>query len=291
MGVREFTLSFAGLRVGFSSEVPVKVPSEFVPFLTEGGELTDSYCAEVIREPLGSCGELLFKRDDISAYREADGTLLIYSSMEIHGLCPGCKIRDNGQHTLYVTEELACSMGQGIRLGGIINGEEMLLRHRAMVLHCSVVNHGGQGILFSGPSGIGKSTQGALWEKAFGDHVINGDRGILRLCGDTVYAGGSPWCGSSGIYSMENIPVKAIVLLRQGKENVILPADPKIAFREIYSQCIVHAWDRCYVDRLCDLIWEVLDRVPVYVLTCLPEISAALLTENTVFRREKGCNL
>ena len=287
MGVREFALSFAGLKVGFSSEVPVEVPGEFDPFLTEGGEVTDTYGVELIREPLGSEGELLFDRDDLKAYREADGTLLIYSSMEAEGFCPGCKIRDNGNHSLYVTQALAQSMSRGIRLAGIINAEEMLLRHRAAVLHCSVVDHGGQGILFSGPSGIGKSTQGALWEKVFGDHVINGDRGILRLQGEDVYAGGSPWCGSSGIYSGEHIPVKAIVLLRQGKENMITPAEPKIAFREIYSQCIVHAWDRCFVDRLCDLIWEVLKRVPVYVLTCLPEASAVLLTENTVFRRER----
>lgn len=287
MKVGTFAVGFAGVEVVFISQLPIKVPEEFRPFLTEGKHLTDSYTVEILREPLIPYGELLYDGRDMQAYRQPEGTLLLYSNMETGGIKPGCEIRTDGRHILYATQELARCMGEGIRLSGIINGEEMLLRHRSMVLHCSVVNHKGQGVLFSGPSGIGKSTQGALWESVFGDRVINGDRGVLGIGEDGIFVGGSPWCGSSGIYSREQIPVKAIVLLRQGRENEITLADRKMAFREIYSQCIVHSWDRRFVDHICDLIWKLLDTVPVYVLRCVPEASAALLTEQTLFREER----
>ena len=61
------------------------------------------------------------------------------------------------------------------------------------------------------------------------------------------------------------------------------PAEPKVAFREIYSQCVVHSWDRAFVDRLCTLISTLLQRVPVYTLTCVPEASAAALAKEILF--------
>ena len=164
-----------------------------------------------------------------------------------------------------------------------MNGEELLLRHDALVLHSSLVSHKGKGVLFSGPSGIGKSTQAELWNQAFGAETLNGDRAVIRRTENGFRAGGSPWCGSSGIYRRDYIPVEAIVLLRQGKENRILLAEPKVAFREIYSQCIVHDWDREFVDRLCDLIQDLMGQVPVYILSCVLEESAAILAEKTIF--------
>lgn len=49
-----------------------------------------------------------------------------------------------------------------------------------LVLHSAyIVTRGGEGILFSGPSGIGKSTQAALWERFAGARTVNGDRALV----------------------------------------------------------------------------------------------------------------
>ena len=58
--------------------------------------------------------------------------------------------------------------------------EELLLRHDAMILHAAFVNTEYGGVLFSGPSGVGKSTQADLWCKYKAAEQINGDRPILR---------------------------------------------------------------------------------------------------------------
>lgn len=285
---KEFQISFADLCVGFSSEFPIAVPDEFRPFLTEGGMLTDHYRLEKISQPLHSDGRLLYSHMGVTDYEEPEGNLIVYNRQSSTDLAPGIRLRQNGEHTFYITEELEETLRKGSRLGGVVNGEGLLLRHDGLLLHSSLVCHKGRGVLFSGPCGIGKSTQADLWNRTFGDKIINGDRAVVRLMADGFYAGGSPWCGSSGIYCPDYIPIEAIILLRQGPENRMVPAIPKIAFRELYSQCIVHGWDRCFVDRVCGLLQALMDRIPVYCLTCVPEASAALLAENIVFRRKKG---
>ncbi len=282
MGKTVFRIRYGGLSIGYEADFPMAVPEELKPFLCEGGELTDHYRIEVIREPLTGGGVLLYDRPELQAYREEDGTLLIFHSRG----GSGCRIRRNGHHSLYITEDLADILGNGSRMGSLLNGEELLLHRDGILLHSSLVCHEGRGVLFSGPCGIGKSTQAELWHSTFGDKIINGDRGVIRRTESGFYAGGSPWCGSSGIYCSDFVPVEAIVLLGQGSENVMAPADPKIAFRKIYSQCIVHSWDRAFVDRVCDLVGDLVRRVPVYTLECVPQPSAAILAERIVFRKK-----
>ena len=288
MEVQEFRIGFADLVIDFKSEFPMAVPMELEPFLCEGGCPTDTYELRILREPLNPRGERMFSNGAIYAYREEEGTLVIHGDESKGSVVFACRLRHSGNHTIYVREQTTKQMALGSRLGGIMNGEGLLLRHNRLVLHSSLVSYKGRAILFSGPSGMGKSTQADLWKQTFGAEILNGDRSVIFPTEEGFHAGGSPWCGSSGIYRREHIPIEAIVLLRQGKENKIFPAEPKIAFREIYSQCIVHDWDMHYVDRLCDLIQELVRQVPVYILSCLPDPSAPILTEKIVFRREKG---
>lgn len=50
-----------------------------------------------------------------------------------------------------------------------------------LVLHSAyIVTRQGEGILFSGPSGIGKSTQAALWQHYGAAQTVNGDRALVR---------------------------------------------------------------------------------------------------------------
>ena len=274
-----FQISYARLCIGFTSAFPMAVPEDLRAFCSEGRAITDRYGIEIVREPIRTTGELLCSRPDLTAYREENGTLLIFHT---YGRA-ACRIRRSGEHSLYVTEDLVPILGKGSRIGGLLNGEEVLLNRNGILLHSSVISHRGRAVLFSGPCGIGKSTQADLWHRTFGDKIINGDRAVIRFMESGFFAGGSPWCGSSGILCPDFIPVEAIVLLRQGSENVMAPADPKVAFREIYSQCVVHSWDSAFVDRVCDLVGELMNRVPVYTLSCLPAASAAELAEEILF--------
>ena len=57
--------------------------------------------------------------------------------------------------------------------------ERQMIRRGGLVLHCSFLDAGGSALLFSGPSGIGKTTQAQLWVREKGARIINGDRALL----------------------------------------------------------------------------------------------------------------
>ena len=104
-----------------------------------------------------------------------------------------------------------------------------------MILHASFVSTRYGGLLFSGVSGIGKSTQADLWQRYEGAELLNGDRTVLRRMDGVWTAFGSPYAGSSNCFVNESRPVRAIVLLSQGSACSLRRLSPAAAFRGLYA--------------------------------------------------------
>ena len=66
----------------------------------------------------------------------------------------------------------------------------ILLKFDAFVLHGAHIVVDGEAIVFSAPSGTGKSTQAELWRRHRSAAVINGDRVLVRKSADGFTAGG-----------------------------------------------------------------------------------------------------
>ena len=160
--------------------------------------------------------------------------------------------------------------------------EEMLLRQNACILHSSFIRHQGRGILFSAPSGTGKSTQADLWQKYMDAEILNGDRSILRKSNGRWTAYGLPFAGSSEIFRNESAPISAIVMLAQGPENRISPLSPAQAFRRILPEVTLHRWDSSFMNQGMDLIMSLLCDVPVFLLSCRPDKGAVDLLHQTI---------
>ena len=158
----------------------------------------------------------------------------------------------------------------------------MLIRNQALLLHSSVVKLGEHTVLFSGPSGIGKSTQAKLWETYLGAEIVNGDRCVIRKKENDFWGSGSPWCGTSGIYSKEQAPIKGIFILKQASENSVRRLGIE-AFKALYPQCIVNTWDKSFMEQLTELLTGLLEAVPVYELACRPDQKAVELAYQTLF--------
>jgi hypothetical protein len=165
----------------------------------------------------------------------------------------------------------------------MLGPETLFLRHKGFILHSSVVRYEGQAILFSGASGVGKSTQGQLWEKYRQAEVLNGDRCVIVKRADRFYGCGSPYCGSSGIYRKAEAPIRAIVLPVKAGENRIEPLAPEKALRMLYRETLVNLWDVDFVNQVLDLLQELVLRVPVYTLYCRPDEQATEVTAQAVF--------
>lgn len=155
-----------------------------------------------------------------------------------------------------------------------IDIESMMIGKQRIFLHASCVDTPLGGILFSGPSGIGKSTQAELWCACRGAKQINGDRPILSKDAQGWLAWGAPYAGSSGCHVNENCRVRAIVMLEQGPSCRLCRLKPSEAFREVWAGLTVHSWDRNFVERAVDLALDLIGTVPVYRFTCTPDVSA-----------------
>lgn len=168
-----------------------------------------------------------------------------------------------------------------------LNFEHLLIHCERLCLHAACVQTSLGGILFSGASGIGKSTQANLWCDHRGAVQINGDRPILSRGTDGWHAWGSPYAGSSRCHINESCPVAAIVMLRQAPMCSIRRLDPAQAVRRIWSGLTVHTWDAEFVTRAFDLAMELAEQVPVYELSCTPDIRAVSCLEEAL-RKECG---
>ena len=117
-----------------------------------------------------------------------------------------------------------------------------LLKFDGMLLHASAVAVDGRAYLFSGPSGMGKSTHTRLWQELLGEDakVFNDDKPALRCLDGVWYAYGTPWCGKDGINLNLKVPLAGICFLKRGEQNAIRTLNSKEASFELISpNCVV----------------------------------------------------
>ena len=74
-----------------------------------------------------------------------------------------------------------------------------LFQNRIIHLHSSYIIYHDKAILFTGPSGIGKTTQAELWRDYQGAEIINGDVTLIRKW-DGRYC--AFWCADSWFQSL-----------------------------------------------------------------------------------------
>ena len=93
-----------------------------------------------------------------------------------------------------------------------------LVKFGGMMLHASAVALDGEAYLFSGPSGMGKSTHTRLWKQCFPEaEIFNDDKPALRELGGIWYAYGTPWCGKDGINKNMKVPLKPSAFCAEAK--------------------------------------------------------------------------
>ena len=146
--------------------------------------------------------------------------------------------------------------------------EKHLIKKESVILHCCYLNYKGHGILFSGPSGIGKSTQARLWEKYRDAKIINGDRSLLTKEENDWYANGWPVCGSSEICINEKNKIGSIVFLNQGEQNEVVKLSKIKAIKKIISELTINYWNQEFVDKAISIAEDIGNNVNVYELTC-----------------------
>ena len=151
-----------------------------------------------------------------------------------------------------------------------------------LLAHASVIEYNGEGVIFSGPSGIGKTTQAQLWEKYKQAQIINGDKVFIRHENDGFNAYGLPWKGSSEYCLNRKVPLKAVVILKQSEKNSVrkLGAESVECFM---PHVFFPHWDKNCLEKALDIFDTLIKNVPVYLLECRADSEAAELMCKTIF--------
>lgn len=166
------------------------------------------------------------------------------------------------------------------RLMYLIQAANMFLQKDAFVLHASYIVRDGRALLFSAPSGTGKSTQADLWHTYRGCEIINGDRVIVSRENGQFFANGAFVSGSSGICRNVTVPLGNIVLLEQAPQCAVKPLSVPGAMKRLLCECSFDMDDPSQYAKMLELITDLLGKIPVIAYGCTKGLEAVEILEN-----------
>ena len=270
-------ISFSGIILQIDSDQPITVEESCRPFLTEpekprvhavfscvdslsyqrGREVQRGLVWRYCRDDSGTTFRLFYAQPDspepyACAVWDREGRAIRVEYLS----------RENSR----VSSLMNCFFYLGM--------EQVLIRHDRLWPHAACVETEFGGILFSGVSGIGKSTQAELWCRCRNARQINGDRPILSRSEEGWLAWGAPYAGSSRCYVNDCCKVSAIVMLRQEKQCSLRRLSLSEAFREVWKGLALYSWDRDFMERASDLTMDLVANVPVFTFGCTPDEAA-----------------
>lgn len=150
-----------------------------------------------------------------------------------------------------------------------------IFRHYGVLFfHASQVEYKGRGLLFTAPSGTGKSTQAGLWQAHRNARILCNDRTLVRHTDDQWTTYGFPIDGSSPVSCGERAKLGAIILLSQAPQNKIerLPLFKTVA--RLMPQMVFNTWDNEARVSITNSLIELISDIPVYLLGCTPDSAA-----------------
>lgn len=271
-------LSVAGIRIQIESAEALGENEEFSPFLTE--ECDADVCVTVRKVDClpQKPHKVLYRDLFCSIGHNRNGDLQKFFAVNGNGAEPAIVSTyfPDGKHILveHLPRQLdlqTCFYCLGF--------ESILLSRNRISLHASCVDTRYGGILFSGVSGAGKSTQADLWQQYRGARPINGDRPILSRDGKLWQAWGSPYAGSSKVYVNDRCRVTAVVFPRKATTCSLRKLPAAEAFRRIWEGLTVRSWDAAFVDKASMLAMDLIASVPVYEFACTADQAAVAFLE------------
>lgn len=265
-------IMIGGIGFRFDSDFEIIVEEALAPFLCTNKEVIDVEIALIsdknrtIQPRVPMSGEDLL----LEYYHEGDRLLCLAKGSVGRYLSTVVCDHDFTDLKCYLHDEPIGSMQSLGVLLRLLPMCAILQKKGVSFFHASQIAAGGKGILFTAPSGTGKTTQAKLWKEHRGAEMICNDRTLIR--NGMTY--GYPVDGSEPVGSDKIFPLGAIVLLEQGKEDVVQKLRPREALLKLYPQLIMSFWDPISRILATEQLISITKEYPVYLFRCTPEKSA-----------------
>ena len=283
----KYYFNVAKLNLLVSSRIPVFVGEQLMPFKIE----QTSQVSVVYKIRIGQMNlenECVVNKQDFRVINKNDTYIRVKTLPYNEKILETYLYSENEKAdiTLSIPKEMEAEHEIFVRtnIWNYLAFEDVLINHQAFILHSSFISWQNNGILFTAPSGTGKSTQADLWKKYEDADIYNGDRTIIRKIDGKYYGFGSPYAGSSGIYRNESAPIKAIVVIEQEPDNVIRRLHGREAFLPLFRETLMNTWNKEYMEKMTDLLMDVACQIPVYHLSCRPDQGAVNTVKNEILQ-------
>lgn len=213
------TLSIGALSIKLEGD-PKAFPPQFVDFSVDSvSSLQQTIYLHPQLPSIRRNGQILVRDRDLIVMDTPEEYLLLFPAAkqlyEIH-------INKSGSlailhYTPPYTELLYEEIFQGIRL----IYSYLAQMHGMFIIHSASLLYNDKAWLFSGPSGMGKSTHTNLWKNLYQSSLLNGDLNMITLENNVLTVHGIPWCGTSQIHTTKSYPLGGIILLKQDATDFI----------------------------------------------------------------------
>lgn len=151
---------------------------------------------------------------------------------------------------------------------------EYSLRRGFLFIHSASVLYKEKLWLFSAKSGTGKSTHANMWQQAGTGKVINGDLNLVGIKNDKAVVEGTPWCGTSGIYDLNEYPLGGIAFLVRDEKDFV----EELSFPEkviaILQESITPMWDEERIEKEIEIALQIARQSVIFKFHCTAKMSA-----------------
>ena len=160
---------------------------------------------------------------------------------------------------------------------------DYIINKGGFFLHCSCLSIDGKAVVFTAPSGTGKSTHAALWRRYFGDRVemINDDKPLVREKDGSFIIYGTPWNGKHRIGNNISAPISAVFFLEQAPVNSVKKLSSFEALSRLLQQTVLPS-DRGDTEKLLDMLGRLIENTPMYRLGCNISDEAVITAYNAM---------
>lgn len=281
-GSKEHFLSIGGLALKLIAP-PDAFPREFSDFvIPETSNLpikqTIILHPEMPTQPLH--GQILLHHSELTIVEQEEQYLLYFGAAHKH--LEIYLSKDASTAHCYClppySEQFCYDFFHAIRLLYLYLAQQ----HGMVALHSASILYQNRLFLFSGHSGIGKSTHTNLWKQHYTTPVINGDLNLLAIENGQPVVHGIPWCGSSEIYSTKTYPLGGIILLEQAPENSIEQLRPDQKRLLVSQRLISPSFTKELWQTNLSALEPWIDSIPVCKLHCTKEKEAAELIKKEI---------
>lgn len=282
--MQPYSFQICRTTLALSTELPLVTGESMELFAHDGAAGLRVICRAVPEVP-EAAGEPRFQNAERLIYQS--GTSVTRCRRVHAGALPYARLDYDltrpGEAALTVREADWRWATDYLRLWSILCLPQLLLPFRTLIFHASYIGWNDKGILFTAPSGTGKSTQAELWRRCRGAEVLNGDKAGVRLDGVPT-AHGVPFSGTSGICHNVSLPLRAVVVLSQAPENTIRRLPPSQAVAALCPNVFADSAVGEEWTTALHLLLDLAASVPVYALACTPDERAVAALEQALAR-------